>query len=56
MQNTSGRLALAPNGGAAKQHSYRLDIAKHYLTTSSTFFVGWAWVAALRDLAAVCQG
>ena len=51
MQNTSGRLNLAAHGGAARNH--RMDIAKHYLTTSSTFFVGWAWVAFLRDLAAV---
>ena len=48
-QNTSGRLAF----GNANLDSTRMAIAKHYLSTSSTFFVGWAWVVFLRDLAAV---
>ena len=30
-----------------------MAIAKHYLTSSSTFFVGWAWVVFLRDAAAL---
>ena len=57
-KNRSGRITIDNGLGSAGTHgggseSVRMSIVKQTLTSSSTFFVGWAWVVFFRDLAAV---
>lgn len=54
-QNRSGRIAIGRGGGLhgiAAPESTRMAIVKLYLTSSSTFFVGWSYVVFFRDMAA----
>ena len=53
-QNKSGRITISGSmNRLINGESTRMAIVKQTLTTSSTFFVGWAWVVFFRDLAAV---
>ena len=57
-KNRSGRITIDNGLGSAGtrgggSESVRMSIVKQTLTSSSTFFVGWAWVVFFRDLAAV---
>ena len=52
--NRSGRISIEKSISRLKSgESARMAIFKQTLTTSSTFFVGWAYVVFFRDLAAV---
>jgi hypothetical protein len=53
-QNRSGRITISGSmSRLLNGESARMAIVKQTLTTSSTFFVGWAFVVFFRDLAAV---
>ena len=51
---SAAKLSEAAHSGATQDASNtRMAIVKQTLTTSSTFFVGWAYVVFFRDLAAI---
>ena len=50
---SGGGSGAATSGAAHGASTARMAIVKQTLTTSSTFFVGWAYVVFFRDLAAI---